>query len=61
LYGLTNFPGTTHSLDSVRDALSLPDDVPLVDCDARDRESAKQVLITLVDHLYAMTTAEAVS
>jgi signal recognition particle receptor subunit beta len=52
-----NFPGTTHSLDSVRDALSLPEDVPLVDCDARDRESAKQVLITLVDHLYAMTTA----
>lgn len=57
-----NFPGSTHTLDSVRDALSLPGDVPLVDCDARDRQSAKQVLITLVEHLYAMTTArEAVS
>jgi signal recognition particle receptor subunit beta len=51
-----NFPGTgTHDLDAVRDALSLPADVPLVDCDARDRESAKQVLISLVDHLYTMS------
>jgi uncharacterized protein len=57
-----NFPGSTHSLDAVRDALSLPADVPLIDCDARDRASAKQVLITLVDHLYALSTAkEAVS
>jgi len=57
-----NFPGTTHSLDSVREALSLPADVPLVDCDARDRGSVKQVLIALVDHLYALSTArEAVS
>jgi signal recognition particle receptor subunit beta len=52
-----NFPGTTHSLDAVREALSLPAEVPLVDCDARDRGSAKQVLITLVDHLYALSTA----
>jgi signal recognition particle receptor subunit beta len=57
-----NFPGTNHSLDDVRDALSLPADVPLLDCDARDRASAKKVLIALVDHLYALTTArEAVS
>ena len=57
-----NFPGTTHSLDTVREALSLPADVPLIDCDARDRGSAKQVLIALVDHLYALSTArEAVS
>jgi uncharacterized protein len=57
-----NFPGGDHSLDSVREALSLPDEIPLVDCDARDRASAKRVLITLVDHLYALSTArEAVS
>ena len=57
-----NFPGTTHGIDTVREALALPDDVPLIDCDARDRESAKRVLITLVDHLYALTIArEAVS
>lgn len=52
-----NFPGGDHSLDSVREALSLPEEIPLVDCDARDRASAKRVLITLVDHLYALSTA----
>jgi uncharacterized protein len=52
-----NFPGSTHSIEDVRDALSLPAGIPLVDCDARDRRSAKQVLITLVDHLYALSTA----
>ncbi|WP_291417514.1 ATP/GTP-binding protein [Actinophytocola sp.] len=51
------FPGATHDLDSVREALSLSDDVPLIDCDARDRDSVKHVLITLVDHLFALTTA----
>jgi len=57
-----NFPDASHSIDSVREALSLPADVPLIDCDARDRTSVKQVLITLVDHLYALSTArEAVS
>ena len=38
-------------LDQVRDALSLPGDVPLIDCDARQRDSAKSVLITLVQYL----------
>ena len=38
-------------LDLVRDALSLSADVPLVDCDARSRDSCKSVLITLVRHL----------
>lgn len=52
-----NFPGPEHGLDEVRDALDLSQDVPLVDCDARERESSKQVLITLVDHLYALTSA----
>jgi signal recognition particle receptor subunit beta len=56
-----NFPGSTHTLDSVREALSLPADIPIVDCDARNRESAKRVLISLVDHLYALSTKVAVS
>lgn len=46
-----NFGDPTHTLDQVREALDLPADVPLVDCDARDRESVKQVLIELVRHL----------
>jgi uncharacterized protein len=52
-----NFPDSTADLADVREALSLSGDVPLIDCDARDRESAKQVLITLVNHLHALTTA----
>ena len=38
-------------LDQIRDALSLSPDVPLIDCDARLRDSGKFVLITLVRHL----------
>jgi signal recognition particle receptor subunit beta len=56
-----NFPGTAHDLDSVREALSLPAEIPIVDCDARDRESAKRVLISLVDHLVTLSSKVAVS
>ncbi|MEY7971137.1 ATP/GTP-binding protein [Saccharomonospora xinjiangensis] len=52
-----NFPGTAHGLDELREALSVGDTVPVVDCDARERDSAKQVLITLVHHLYTMSRA----
>ena len=48
---VNRFPGPQPSLERVRDALSLPGEVPLVDCDARVRESSKNVLITLVRHL----------
>lgn len=47
-----------HSLDEIRQALALSEDVPMLDCDARVRASCKQVLITLVDHLYAQALAE---
>ncbi|MGW0788871.1 GTP-binding protein [Streptomyces sp. NPDC002911] len=49
---------TRHSLDEIRQALALPEHVPMVDCDARVRESGKDVLITLVDHLYEMAMAQ---
>lgn len=52
-----NFPGPAHPISAVRAALDLSKDVPLVDCDARDRESSKQTLITLVNHLHAATLA----
>ncbi|MCL7376611.1 ATP/GTP-binding protein [Streptomyces sp. 35G-GA-8] len=45
------------SLAEIRQALSLPDHVPLIDCDARVRSSGKNVLITLVDHLYELAMA----
>ncbi|WP_030328455.1 GTP-binding protein [Streptomyces sp. NRRL B-1381] len=46
-----------HSLDEIRQALALPEHVPMVDCDARVRNSSKNVLITLVDHLRTMAIA----
>ncbi|WP_046498250.1 GTP-binding protein [Streptomyces odonnellii] len=48
---------SSFSLEEIRQALSLPDHVPLVDCDARVRSSGKHVLITLVDHLYELAMA----
>ncbi|MEU1179832.1 ATP/GTP-binding protein [Streptomyces sp. NPDC005820] len=57
-----DFGGPRHSHDDVREALDLDPRVPLVDCDARSRESSKQVLITLVQHIqrrYAGQSAEA--
>ncbi|MEE1940095.1 ATP/GTP-binding protein [Streptomyces sp. TRM 70361] len=45
------------SLAEIRQALDLSEDIPLVDCDARVRESGKNVLITLVDHLYQQALA----
>jgi uncharacterized protein len=48
---VNRFDGPAPALGQVRDALSLPEDVPLIDCDARLRESSKNVLITLVRYL----------
>ena len=39
-----------HRPDEVRDALQLGPEVPVLVCDARERESAKQTLISLVEH-----------
>ena len=39
------------ALNRVREALAVADTIPVVDCDARRRESSKQVLISLVDYL----------
>lgn len=51
--GLNCFDGTLqHQIDDVRDAIAIGPDVPIAVCDARDRESTKQSLITLVE--YAM-------
>lgn len=52
-----HFGGPMPELEDLRKALDLSDDVPLIDCDARERESSKAVLITLVNHLYRLSTA----
>ncbi|MGW3311109.1 GTP-binding protein [Streptomyces sp. NPDC001073] len=46
------------SLEEIRKALALGEHVPMVDCDARVRSSGKEVLITLVDHLYSMALSQ---
>ncbi|MFB6841370.1 ATP/GTP-binding protein [Streptomyces sp. NPDC056361] len=46
-----DFGGPAHTPAQIRGALDLADEVPLVFCDARSRESSKQVLIALVEHL----------
>ena len=40
-------------LDEVREALGVGDDVPIVECDARRRESVKQVLVALIEQVLA--------
>ncbi|NJP32472.1 GTP-binding protein [Micromonospora thermarum] len=40
-----------YSLDEVKAALNLDPDVPVTLCDARERESSKDVLITLLQHV----------
>lgn len=44
-----------HSPDRVRDALDLDPGVPVVLCDARDRESGKHVFVALVEHVLAVS------
>ncbi|NAS22856.1 ATP-binding protein [Herbidospora sp. NEAU-GS84] len=39
----------------IRRALAVPEHVPLVPCDARERESVKEVLLTLVRHAREMS------
>ncbi len=45
-----------HPIDTVRDALDLDGHVPVLLCDARDRESAKEVLIAVVSHAMKRAT-----
>ncbi|MFR9787953.1 GTP-binding protein [Streptomyces sp. MB22_4] len=57
---VNRFDNDTHrySLEEIRQALALSERVPMVDCDARVRQSGKDVLITLVDHLYELAMAQ---
>jgi signal recognition particle receptor subunit beta len=43
-----------HDADEVREALQLGPEVPFVVTDARERESVKDVLVTLVEHAMAI-------
>ncbi|MFE0177580.1 ATP/GTP-binding protein [Streptomyces sp. NPDC059002] len=56
--GVNCFEGATrYPADAVRQALDLDSGVPVVLCDARDRESVKDVLIGVVEHAMAAAAA----
>ncbi|MFJ8947269.1 GTP-binding protein [Streptomyces sp. NPDC102395] len=51
IVGVNCFEGTVrHSVEDVRSALDLEDDVPVLLCDARERESVKDILVGVVQH-----------
>jgi signal recognition particle receptor subunit beta len=55
IVALNCFEGSRrYSIDDVRVALDLDSSLPIVMCDARSRESAKEVLITLIEHVLSM-------
>ena len=41
----------------MREALAVPQTTPIIPCDARNRESTKATLVTLVEHAMSMQTA----
>jgi len=45
----------SHDLGEVRDALALAEDIPLIECDARDRASSIGVLQEVVTHSLALS------
>lgn len=47
-----------YTVDEVRTAVDLNERIPLVACDARRRQSAKEVLLCLLDHLLRLAEQE---
>jgi signal recognition particle receptor subunit beta len=55
---VNQFEGTYHyPIPEVRDALGVGEHIPVVDCDARLRETVKTALITLLQHVYDLRRA----
>ncbi|MFE6165226.1 ATP/GTP-binding protein [Streptomyces sp. NPDC056486] len=55
---LNVFPDSKHHpVEEIRDALDISEHIPVVACDARDRESSRDVLIALIRHLRERSTA----
>ncbi len=58
IVAVNHFEGTYHyPIPEVRDALGLGEHIPVVDNDARVRESVKVALITLLEHVYEVRRA----
>jgi uncharacterized protein len=48
---------TNHSIEDLREALAVPPEVPMIECDARERNSTKLALLELVQHAMAKAAA----
>ena len=60
IVALNHFEGARmYDPEDVRIALDLDPGLPIINCDARSRESAKDVLITLVEHVLSIADADA--
>ena len=56
IVAVNSFAGSVEfSLDEIREALGVPDAIPVMACDARSKEDVKAVLLGLVDHLVRNT------
>ena len=56
--GINCFDGVlSHSSEDVREALAIDSGVPILPCDARERESTKKTLIALVEHAMRRSVA----
>jgi signal recognition particle receptor subunit beta len=56
LVAINEFDGAPRYPDDVRKALSLPASVPVINVDARQRNSAKQALIAIAEYALAQLT-----
>ncbi|MBT2393466.1 ATP/GTP-binding protein [Streptomyces sp. ISL-1] len=59
---VNSFPDTPgYPVDELRAALDLPEAVPIVMCDARERASSRDVLMTLMRYLQTLATTREAS
>ena len=58
--GVNVFDGAPrYPINEIREALGVAGDTPIVDCDARNKDSVKMVLLTLLESLVAKAQARA--
>jgi uncharacterized protein len=55
---VNHFEGAYHyPIPEIRDALGVAEHIPVIDCDARQRESVKFALLTLLQYVYDLRRA----
>ncbi|WP_030665666.1 ATP/GTP-binding protein [Streptomyces rimosus] len=57
IVAINAFPDApSYPVSELRQALDIPDEVPVIDCDARERGSSRDGLLTLMRYLHTLTT-----